>query len=81
MAVSEKLGRNPYETLANSIVIQAVFDYRKALKKIGKDPKDQEALEAKAKIERFFQSGWYQALTRVNGPYLMRKLWEEVETR
>lgn len=79
MAVSEKLGGNPYETLANSIIMQAVFDYRKALKNIGEDPENQEALDEKVEIERFFQSGWYQALTRVNGPYLMRKLREEVE--
>ena len=69
---------DPYEALANAIVLQACEDYRAALKKIKKNPKNQEAMSKAMEIERFFRSGWYQALTSVDGEYLIRKLREEV---
>ena len=72
------LSEDPYEALANAIVLQACEDYRAALKKIKKNPKNQEAMSEAMECERFFRSGWYQALTSVDGEYLIRKLREEV---
>ena len=57
---------NPYENLANAIVLQAVKDYRLT---------DDEA--ELAEIERFFRSDWFGVLTDVNPEYLIRNLRKE----
>lgn len=57
---------NPYEELANAIVLQAVKDYRLT---------DDEA--ELAEIERFFRSGWFGVLSKVDPEYLTRKLRKE----
>ena len=57
---------NPYEELANAIVLQAVKDYRLT---------DDEA--ELAEIERFFRSGWFGVLPKVDPEYLIRKLRKE----
>ena len=69
---------NPYQTLANAIVIQAAKDYREALTKLKKYPNNTEALTVKDDCERFFRSSWYEALTEVDGSFLMKKLRAEV---
>ena len=75
---SKKLAENPYEALANAIVLQAVNDYRAALKKVKKNPNNREALDEALQIERFFKSQWYQVLTSVDGEYLINRLRREV---
>lgn len=75
---SKKLSENPYEALANAIVLQAVNDYRAALKKVKKNPNNREALDEALQIERFFRSQWYQVLTSVDGEYLINRLRREV---
>ena len=57
---------NPYEELANAIVLQAVKDYRLT---------DDEA--ELAEIERFFRSDWFGVLTDVDPEYLIRRLRKE----
>ena len=57
---------NPYENLANAIVLQAVKDYRLT---------DDEA--QLAEIERFFRSDWFGVLTDVDPEYLIRRLRKE----
>ena len=57
---------NPYEELANAIVLQAVKDYRLT---------DDEA--ELAEIERFFRSGWFVVLSKVDPEYLIRNLRKE----
>jgi hypothetical protein len=57
---------NPYENLANAIVLQAVKDYRLT---------DDEA--ELAEIERFFRSDWFGGLTDVDPEYLIRRLRKE----
>jgi hypothetical protein len=71
---------DPYENLANAIVLDAVKDYRKALKTLRMNPKSKSALAEKDEIERFFRSGWYQLLTKVDGEMLIEKLNEEVRS-
>ena len=57
---------NPYEELANAIVLQAVKDYRLT--------NDEAEL---AEIERFFRSGWFGVLSKVDPEYLIRNLRKE----
>ena len=57
---------NPYEELANAIVLQAVKDYRLY--------EDEREL---ASIERFFRSSWFSTLTNINPEMLISKLRKE----
>lgn len=71
------MGRNsgdPYENLANAIIIQAANDYRAALKKIKKNPRNKDAIADALSIERFFHSRWYGALTAVDGDFIIKKI-------
>ena len=62
--------------LCEAIVLQAVQDYRKALR--GKQIRPHIPVYKTIKdCEIFFKSDWCKMLTRVNGEYLMRKLQEE----
>ena len=78
MAGSKNPAEDPYERLANAIVLQAVADYRVALKKIKAHPKNREAISEALEIEKFFRSGWYSILTDVDGEYLIRRLQDEI---
>ena len=69
---------NIYEELAHAIILQAVKDYRKALRQLKRNPEYGKAIEMKEDCERFFRSESFQDLTKVDGPWLMRKLQEEV---
>ena len=78
MEVNKNLAEDPYERLANAIVLQAVSDYRVALKKIKAHPKNREEISEALEIEKFFRSGWYSQLTDVDGEYLIRRLQDEI---
>ena len=78
MSGSKNLAEDPYVRLANAIVLQAVSDYRVALKKIKAHPKNREAISEALEIEKFFRSGWYSQLTDVDGEYLIRRLQDEI---
>ena len=67
-----------YERLSNAIVLQAVKDYRNALKRLKKHSRNDAALTTKQEVERFFRSDWYASLTTVDPEMLIRKLSEEV---
>lgn len=68
---------DPYEKLANAIVLSAARDYRAALKRLKKNPKSKDAMHDAMACERFFRSGWYSTLTSVNGEYLIERLRKE----
>ena len=68
-----------YEKLANAIVLQAVRDYRTALKRVARHPKDRDGLAVKNQCVRFFRSGWFGVLTGIDPEMLMRKLQMEVQ--
>lgn len=57
---------DPYENLAQAIILQAVKDYRLT-------DDEQELTE----IERFFRSGWFGVLSIVDPEYLIKKLRKE----
>lgn len=71
---------DPYENLANAIVLQAVKDYRDALKRLKKKSGNKTAMADALECERFFHSGWYKTLTSVDGEYLINKLREEARS-
>jgi hypothetical protein len=57
---------DPYENLANAIILQAVKDYRLT--------DDEQELQ---EVERFFRSGWFGVLSKVDPEYLIRQLRKE----
>ena len=70
---------DPYENLANAIIIQACKDFRRAYKRYlrryrSSGKPDAELLE----LESFFRSDWYKTLTSVDGEYLMDRIKKEV---
>ena len=69
---------DPYESLANAIILQAAKDYRKALRKLNTNPRYAPALRRVSEVERFFHSDWYKTLTSVSGELLIEKLRAEV---
>lgn len=56
----------PYENLANAIILQAAKDYRLT--------DDEQQLQ---KIERFFRSGWFGVLSKVDTEFLIKELRKE----
>ena len=68
----------PYNELANAIVMQAVKDYRKALKNLRKNRNNKDAMSDAMECEGFFRSSWFRTLTSVDGDFLIDKLREEV---
>lgn len=66
------------ESLANSIVLQAVKDYREVLQVLKQYPRYEKAIKAKEEIERFFQSTWFQTLSGLDGIPIMERLQKEV---
>lgn len=57
---------NPYENLANAIILQAAKDYRLT--------DDEQQLQ---EIERFFRSGWFGVLSKVDLEFLIKELRKE----
>jgi DNA-binding transcriptional regulator YhcF (GntR family) len=71
MEVDRVTIQEAYENLANAIIIQAVKDYRTALK--------DDNIGLKRNVERFFKSEYFKALTDISGEQLMKKLRTEVK--
>lgn len=76
--------RQPWEDLANGIVIRATDDYKKALKdlkkaiKEGREFKVQNILAQKIRdLNRWFRGSWYGTLTNVDPDYLIQHLNKE----
>lgn len=78
--MSKNSNLNPYEELANAIVLQAVRDYRDANKKLSRGRKNQDAQFTKEECLRFFRSKWFSLLTDLAPEFLIRRLDEEVTT-
>ena len=60
-----------YQLLVNAIIIQAVKDYRKALKY------DHRGI--KRECCRFFRSDWFKTLTAIDGEMLISRIKSEVQ--
>lgn len=70
---------DPYQELANAVIILAAKDYRHALRIQRRNPWSNAAQSQIDSLERFFRSDWYEVLTEVDGEMLIRKLREESE--
>jgi len=66
-----------YRLLIKNIVMQAVGDYRKALRILKRYPMCKVALGMKRNTEEFFSSDWFSDLTNLDGQALMERLQEE----
>lgn len=67
----------PYELLAEHIVLQAVNDYRRALRGIG--IRDRKPKSVIIEVESFFRSEYYRILSNVDGELIICKLRKEYE--
>ena len=67
-----------YNNLANAIILQAVKDYRKALRTLSLYPHNRAAQYESRSIEQFFRSGWFGMLTHIAPEMLINKLKSEV---
>lgn len=62
-----------YHALVNAIVMQAVKDYRTALK--------DDDTQVKHECERFFRSSWFTFLTDVDGEIIIREVRRQNNTK
>jgi len=67
-----------YEKLAGAIVLQAVDDYRTAIRHLAQRPDNDLARRTVREVERFFRSGWFGELTEIDPEMLISKLKAEV---
>lgn len=75
---SKNLSEDPYEALGNAIILQAVKDYRVALKRIKHNPKNRIAIDEALTIEKFFRGPLFGVITNVNPEFLIGKLQDEI---
>ena len=54
--MSTAISMDSYQALGNAVVLQAVKDYRDAVKKLSRGKKNTTAGQTKNECERFFQS-------------------------
>lgn len=66
------------DRLASAIIIQAVEDYRKAIRGDYATMDTMDPAMRKRECERFFLSGHFASLTNLNGAALIRQLREEL---
>ncbi len=71
----------PYENLANAIVMQAVKDWREAAKRLRRNPRNAGAQAVVKECESFFRSDWFEALTGADGGFILKKLQQEEHDR
>lgn len=71
----------PYQELANAIIEQAAKDYRIALAYNFRHPQNPKYQQTVCEIERFFRSDWYDALTDLDGEYLIREIRRRVQSK
>ena len=66
-----------YDALRNAVVLQAIKDYRKALKKLKSRRRNVLAESTVKEVEEFFRSGRFSLFTEVDGEMLIKRLREE----
>lgn len=75
---SKNLSEDPYEALGNAIILQAVKDYRVALKRIKHNPKNRIAIDEALTIEKFFRGPLFGVITNMDPEFLIGKLQDEI---
>ena len=74
-----EMNQQGLEDLSNAIILQAVKDYRSAL--AGGSVNGRDSKSVIADCERFFQSEWFNSLTKIDCNYLMKNIRKEFEKR
>ena len=69
------LTTDPYEDLANAIIVQAANDYREILSNYRSYDKRPSTAIA---LEKFFRSEWYHILTKLDGEYIIESIRKEI---
>ena len=77
--MSATTSMDSYQALGNAVVLQAVKDYRDAVKKLSRGKKNTSAEDTKAECERFFRSGHFNIFTSLDGVALLSQLEKEAE--
>jgi hypothetical protein len=67
-----------WQALAHHIILQAVADYRRAVRKLMKELDHVDALADMLEVERFFHSEWFSVLTDLNGKLILARLKREI---
>lgn len=70
---------DPYENLANAIVLQAVKDWKENMSIVKKNPNNSSALYMIKQCENFFLGDWIKVLTKLDGRMILSKLKEQME--
>ena len=68
-----------YQALANAIIIQAAKDFKAAYKRMKRFPNDSRAQDEVRDITKFFCSQWFEMLSDVDGPTLLRTIKDEID--
>lgn len=68
-----------YIFLINSIIYQAIKDYKWSVWKLGREPDNIMAHWMKADVIRFLRSDWFEMMTDIDGEWLLKKLEKEIE--
>lgn len=63
-----------YENLANAIILQAVKDYKRALRTLKYNPRHYESMKTKREVEQFFRSAWFADLTEADGEMILEAI-------
>ena len=70
-----------YQALANAIILQAVKDFKPAYRRLKKFPNDRLAQDTVREITQFFCSGYFCALTDLDGPALLNRIMREMDEK
>ena len=62
-----------WQKLAVAVVAQACVDYGKICKALQEEPDDEEIINVKNNLKKFFRGEWFQMLCEYNGEELMKK--------
>ena len=65
-----------YESLAEGIIVRAAKDYRRAVRRLKKDPDDPDSKYTVGECESFFRSRYFATLADVDPEMMMRRLAE-----
>lgn len=68
-----------YRKLANAIIMQAVKDFRAAYRRKKRFPDSEKAEADIREITSFFCSQYFEALSDLDGPMLLKKIIEKEE--
>ena len=75
--MSATTSMDSYQALGNAVVLQAVKDYRDAVKKLSRGKTNTAAEQMKNECERFFKSDLFSIYTSIDGEMLLTKLEQE----